>query len=137
MITDYTAMLERLAEVSANIQANTTEMHRVRHWKQRVFRAAVTAAVIAVIALGGMAYAIWQNHEAVAAVHVNQIQGCHIANMIRLREVQLWEHVVAVSRPPAGETPADRKQRQQTTRLFLGYVHRTFRELDCQRLYGA
>ena len=59
------------------------------------------------------------------------VQLCQAANTARAQQVVLWEHLVTISQPPPGETPAQRSRRLDTTRVFLAYIHRIFAQRNC------
>lgn len=125
-----------LQGIRAEMHSNTAAINATRRWKQRVARAALATAIAAVLAFTATGVALWKVHQNTEAIHASQLDACAIANTLRAREVKLWEHAIAASRPPPGQTPAQRRQRQQLTASFLVFVTRTFRPLDCQRLYG-
>ena len=70
-----------------------------------------------------------------SAIHSSQISACQIGNQLRVRQVGLWEHLIAVSQPPPQETAAQKRQRAKTAAAFLVYVKKTFPRLNCQQVY--
>lgn len=70
------------------------------------------------------------------AIHKSQLASCAIGNDFRARQAQVWEHVLAVSTPPANETPAERTARLAKVDAFRVYVARQFHPVDCTALYG-
>jgi hypothetical protein len=69
------------------------------------------------------------NRATAAAASVAQL--CQSGNEFRREQVQLWEFLITVSRPPPHETPAEKAQREKTTRLFIAHIHRVFAARHC------
>jgi hypothetical protein len=90
----------------------------------------LTVAVI----VGGVALA--GNKATIGEIHQTQVNACQTGNRLRDEQRRLWEHVVAISKPPRGAlTPAQARERERTTSAFLAYVRRVLPDLDCQVLY--
>jgi uncharacterized membrane protein len=60
-------------------------------------------------------------------------QLCQAGNAGRARQVILWTHLIAISRPPPHETPAAKTRRVVTVRVFLAYVHHVFAPQNCSK----
>lgn len=73
------------------------------------------------------------NRERADAARASVTQLCESGNEFRRQQVQLWEYLVSVSRPPPGQTAAERLQREKTTRLFLAHIHHVFAPRDCHK----
>jgi hypothetical protein len=71
----------------------------------------------------------------IRAVHLSQLRACAIGNSGRAGQIRLWDHLLATSPPPQGETAAERAQRQETITAFRLYVHRQFAPVRCKALY--
>ena len=62
------------------------------------------------------------------------IQLCQAGNEFRAQQVVLWEHLVAISKPPPRETVQARTARIRTARSFLAYIHQVFAPRRCASL---
>ena len=71
----------------------------------------------------------------VIQLHNSQISGCQAGNGSRAQQVQLWDHLVGISKPPKGESVAQIKQQEQETAAFLSYVHHVFAQRNCAKAY--
>ena len=60
------------------------------------------------------------------------IQLCQSGNDARAQQVQLWEFVIHISKPPPHETPAHRAQRERTVAQFVTHLHHVFGLRNCQ-----
>jgi hypothetical protein len=69
-------------------------------------------------------------------IHVSQLTSCRIGDDFRAGQVRLWDHVIAVSKAPPGETAAAREARLAKLAAFRAYVRAEFRPVNCSRLYG-
>ncbi len=69
------------------------------------------------------------------AIHRSQVEACGIGNGFRAGQRRLWDHVIAVSQAPPGETRAQREARLAKLAAFRAYIGRQFRPVDCQKLY--
>ena len=59
-------------------------------------------------------------------------QLCMTGNDARAQQIQLWEFVISVSRPPH-ETAAHRRRREATVRRFTTHLHRVFAPRNCTK----
>lgn len=66
------------------------------------------------------------------SIHQSQLNACAIGNKFRATQAQVWEHVLAFSTAPPGETAAQRAKRQD----FQVYLNGKFHAVDCTALYG-
>lgn len=80
---------------------------------------------------GGSYWLSVRTVEAQVKARASVVQLCRSGNEARAQQVTLWTHLVEISRPPPGETPAARAQREDTTRVFLAYVHQVFAPRNC------
>lgn len=71
------------------------------------------------------------HRSAAATASVTQL--CQSGNEFRAEQVQLWEFLISVSRPPPHETPAMKTQREKVTRLFVAHIHQVFKPRDCSK----
>ncbi len=69
------------------------------------------------------------------AIRRSQLQACAIGNGFRAGQRQLWDHVIAVSAAPPGETRAQREARLAKLAAFRVYIGRQFHPVDCVKLY--
>jgi hypothetical protein len=74
-------------------------------------------------------------HATANRVSISQL--CQSGNESRAQQVQLWLHLVALSAPPPGETPAARAHREKVTREFLAYLRVVFAPRDCGAITSA
>lgn len=95
-------------------------------------RWAVAVLFVLVLAIGGLNL-LFTAHEvnAVRAAQVSVVQLCQAGNESRAQQVSLWDHLVAISRPPPHETPAQARKRLATTRAFLAYIRKVFAPRNC------
>jgi hypothetical protein len=71
-------------------------------------------------------------HRAEAnAASITQL--CQSGNEARAQQVILWTHLVVISHPPPHESVSARTQRVKTTRQFIAYVKRIFKQRDCTK----
>jgi hypothetical protein len=97
-------------------------------------QAAVFLAVLMVLLTAGnyLLAASAVRRAVVNAASVQQL--CATENGTRMRQVNLWMHLIAISPPPpAGETPAARDQRIKATRELIAYIHQAFAPRNCQK----
>lgn len=71
----------------------------------------------------------------VRALRQSQIGACEVGNQLRAKNVQLWVHFAAISKPPPHATPAELRAYHAQVAAILGYVRKTFPQLNCQALY--
>jgi hypothetical protein len=71
----------------------------------------------------------------VIQLHDSQISGCQAGNGSRAQQVQLWDHLVSISKPPQGESAAQASQQKHEVGQFLAYVHRVFAQRNCAKTY--
>jgi hypothetical protein len=69
-------------------------------------------------------------------IHRSQVTACGIGNGNRAAQIRLWDHVIAISKAPPGETAAQRTARLAKLAAFRAYVRTTFHPVDCTALYG-
>jgi hypothetical protein len=79
---------------------------------------------------------IRQQAAIIAAQHRSQLNGCALGNTFRSRQQGLWDHFIAVSAIPPGETPAQRKARLERLASARAYVASAYMQIDCRKLYG-
>ena len=60
-------------------------------------------------------------------------QLCEAGNEARAQQVILWDHLITISQPPPGETPAARRHRLTTERSFEAYIHHVFAPRACSK----
>jgi hypothetical protein len=94
-----------------------------------------SVAVDLALSIAMVTLAIAQAHVS-AQIHQSQLNACAIGNDFRAGQVRLWDHVIAVSSAPRGETAAERKARLAKLTAFRSYVAAHFRPVDCRSLYG-
>jgi hypothetical protein len=73
--------------------------------------------------------------QAAARSTASVVQLCQLGNESRAQQVTLWDHLIAISRPPPHQTPAQQRRRLATTRAFVAYVHKVFAPRDCARTF--
>jgi hypothetical protein len=132
----HSDLLYQVETVGQELGALSKAIADTRQWRQRAVKVATIAALVAAGAFLATGLTVLQAYRNTDAIHQSQIAACHISNQTRAGEVQLWTHVVEISKPPPGQTPAQARQRQRLTASFLDYVRKTFRPLDCERLYA-
>ncbi len=118
-----------LETIAVDLQANTAAIGEVRHWKQRVFRVAITATIIAVLAFAATGWAFWQ-------INQGKIASCQRTNQLRAEGAELWDFLVTISKPPPHQTPAQARQRKVLIQKFLGKVHEVYAPTRCTGIFG-
>jgi hypothetical protein len=113
-----------------SLEEHTKALAQVSRWKSRVAKWAMAAGIAAALAFGATGDAIWQ-------IHKSQLNACARGNEFRAAQVQLWDHIIQISRVPPNETPAEKKARLAQIQSFRIYIHRQFRQLDCNAIYGS
>lgn len=133
------------ADRDAKLEASDEKLQRYGRWNRFLVAADLLTTAVAVVAIFIAGHANTRSAHAdarsqaarayAAAVHQSNIVACKIGNQGRAQQVQFWDHVAAISKPPPGETPAQRAQRKATLRKFLAYVDRSFAPRNCAALY--
>jgi hypothetical protein len=106
---------------------------------RRAFGTISTGAARAVVFLFVLAFLLagasyWLSVRAVrgeVASSATVTQLCQSGNEFRASQVTLWTHLVAISTPPTGQTPAQAAQRRALISTFLAYVRQVFAPRDC------
>ena len=86
-----------------------------------------TAVIAIVVAINSM----HQNTAITAqarAIHQAQLNACDIGNQGRTAQIRLWNFVISLSAKSPNSSPA-------TLRTFEAFVTKTFRPVDCRKLY--
>ena len=65
------------------------------------------------------------------------VQLCQAGNDARAQQRTLWEHLIAISVPPAHQTPEQEARRAKVIASFLAYVRQVFAPRDCGHLNGG
>jgi uncharacterized membrane protein len=68
-----------------------------------------------------------------AAAKASVVQLCESGNVARKQQVQLWTYLITISQPPAHQTAAERRQRDKTIHVFIGYVRKVFAPRNCSK----
>ena len=87
------------------------------------------------LAAGNYLYSASAVRHATAAA-ASTMQLCLAGNEARRQQVQLWDELISLSSPPAGETAAARARRKVITREFIAYVHTVFAPRNCAAVTG-
>jgi hypothetical protein len=132
------AMSENLQTVTGRLA--TTEKRELR--ARRVIRTLVISLILDVALTIGVTVSNIQAHVAsdranstVAALHASQIGACKVGDQTRADQVQLWTFLTGLSGPAPGATPAQIRQQKRITDKLLGFVHDTFKQINCAKLY--
>jgi hypothetical protein len=120
---------EKAAETQQAIVRQQARSKRTLRW---LF---VSVAVDLALSAAMVTLGISQAHVS-AQIHRSQLNACAIGNDFRAGQVRLWDHVLAVSQAPGGETAAERKARLAKLARFRAYVAAQFKPVDCAKLYG-
>lgn len=97
-----------------------------------------SAAFIALglaVAVAVLFVQVSDNAATISDLHSTNVSACQAGNVSRSEQIQLWEHLVAVSKPAPGESAAQRRQNEETAAAFLGYVRHVFAPRDCAAVY--
>jgi hypothetical protein len=113
-----------------SLDTHTKALAEVSRWKAKVAKWAIAAAIVALLAFCAVGFAIYRIHD-------SQLAACDIGNRGRAGNIQLWDHVLSISKPPPNETPAQKAERLKTVKQFKVYVHHVFKPVDCGKLYGS
>jgi DNA-binding GntR family transcriptional regulator len=74
--------------------------------------------------------------EAATAQHASLLAACAAGNQSRAEQVQLWDHLGAISKPAPGSTKAQVARQKAQIAAFLAYVRHVFASRDCTKIYG-
>jgi hypothetical protein len=72
----------------------------------------------------------------ISELSVASIRACQGGNLIRTRELGVWEHIISITKPPANETQAERAKRLRGLMAFKGYLKHAYAPRNCATLYG-
>ena len=136
MADDIGALAARaiaIAEKAASTQDAIVAQQRKS--KRTVRLLAVSVILDIMLSVATITLAVNQQNVS-RAIHDSQLAACAIGNETRAAQVQLWDHVIGISRPPPGETGAERKARLARLAALRAYVRNTFRQINCAALYG-
>ena len=75
--------------------------------------------------------------QVASAEHSSLIASCVAGNQTRAEQVQLWDHLAALSTPPPHETPAQKARGEQEIAMLLQYIRRVFKPRDCAVAYAT
>jgi hypothetical protein len=70
------------------------------------------------------------------SIHSSQLAACALGNGFRASQAQVWDHFIARSAAPPGETAAQRTARLRRLADARAYIARHYRPVNCQLLYG-
>lgn len=72
----------------------------------------------------------------VAAVqHQSLLYACKLGNQSRAQQVQLWEHLAAISKPPPHLTERQLAKNRRQIGQLLAYIRADFRPRPCKAIY--
>lgn len=100
-------------------------------------RAIVVLFILAFLLAGGAYLLSVRAVQGEVSSRASVTQLCQLGNESRAQQLSLWQHIIAISAPPAGQTPAQRAQRQAVIGGFLAYVRQAFAPRDCNNLHGG
>jgi hypothetical protein len=102
-----------------------------RAWKFVLFDIALTI---------GLAFFAWQAHDAsdsAAQTRQATLVTCQANNASRAGNLQIWDFLIALSRPPASDTPAKKAAADKQLAVIQGEVDRTFMPRNCRALVNG
>lgn len=98
--------------------------------RARVVRSLI-AALIAAMSVAVLGFAIVANRADIDRFAEERYLSCVDDNELRAAEIRLWEGVIAISAPPADETPAQRATREKRLVQFRALLTEVFAPKDC------
>jgi len=130
------SIARQLRDLIAEILDRLTDA--VKYGKRtRVMSWGLVASVILDVGLSVLTVRLYVGQAHVSDdIHASQLHACAIGNDFRAGQRQLWDHVIAVSTAPPGETAAQRQARLAKLAAFRLYIGRQFRPVKCKSLYG-
>lgn len=75
--------------------------------------------------------------SAAAATRASNLAACTATNAARAQNKQLWDYLLAESRPAPDATPAQKTADERLLAQLSQHVDEAFMPSPCQRLYGA
>jgi hypothetical protein len=118
----------------------TLELKQVRAYAVRSRRIIIALAISLVLDIGLTASvsvfavkaqdATTRANAAVNALHATQVAACQAGNQTRAEEVDLWDHIAAVSQTRK-TTPRQRREDEQ----LLAFIRKIFAPRNCIALY--
>lgn len=107
----------------------TAAMNALILWKQRVYKAAVIAIVIACTTLGLF---FWYFQVTADRIHAAQVSACEDSgNSLRTGEDKVWHQFIAIATHGKPQSPVN----QVIIRQLFTYVDGVFKPVDCRKLY--
>ncbi len=70
------------------------------------------------------------------SIHESQLAACAIGNQFRRSQQQVWDHFIATSTVPPGETAQERALRLARLADARTYIAGHFQAVNCTALYG-
>jgi hypothetical protein len=102
-----------------------------RTWKFVLFDIALTI---------GLAFFAWIAHDAsdsAAQARQATLATCHANNTSRAENLQIWNFLIVLSRPPASEPPAKRAVAARQLAMIQAEIDKTFAPRNCQALVNG
>jgi hypothetical protein len=96
----------------------------------------IVLAVVTVIAIHASSDASGAR-AAASAEHSSLIAACLLGNQTRAQEIDLWDHLAAISKPGPGETKRQIAKGQREVGMLLAYIKATFAPRPCAKLYRS
>ena len=130
------AIAEQTAETQRKIvtaqTAIVTTQRRIRRFARWL---AVSVAVDIVLSVS-LIFVVGHQVSLTHSIHNSQLAACGIGNRFRVSEAQVWEHFIATSVAPPGETPAQRAARLARLADARTYIRAHYQPVNCTALYG-
>ena len=130
---DLTASLDgvrqELSDAQAEWRASDERLTAYGKRNRRLVRIAnVAVAVVLAVAVTVALTGVYSNHS-------TNVSSCQASNATRGSEVALWDHLAAISKPPAHATAAQKRADRVEIAGLLAYIRRTFAPRDCAEIY--
>lgn len=136
MADDLAALAARAIAIAENAASTQADIVAQQGKLRRIVRA-LAASLAVDIVLSVVCLFLASSQAGVShSIHQSQLAACAIGNKFRQTQTQVWEHVLAFSTAPPGETAAQRAKRLEVLQDFQSYLNGQFRPVDCTALYG-
>lgn len=91
-------------------------------------RRLIAGAAILIVWFGSIGGAYYLAAHNAASV----VQLCQAGNDARAQQIGLWTYILGISKPPAYQTAAQRRQHDQVVAKFEAHLHHVFAPRNCQ-----
>lgn len=132
---EIAALAARAIAIAEEAGATQTRIVAQQARSRRTTRLLAVSVVLDVMLSLFALYLARAQYDVTHAIRGSQLASCTIGNHFRAGQVQLWDHVIAVSTAPPHESSAARAARLAKLAAFHAYVGHQFAPVNCTQLY--